>query len=145
MINSDIITLENHIAFISSLKNQSNKKYFAVYNQNELIGSLNFVKDKKLSWGLYFKDEANPILKAVCTYLFLDFIFKNLKEDINSFVKKSNSVALNFNKNFGFEISEENDEYFYLKLSKSNWENHKNTKIIKPIKKYLAKIEYYFE
>lgn len=144
MINSDIISLENHISFINSLKDEPNKKYFAIYVENELIGSLNFVKNEELSWGIYFKNETNPILKVVCTYLFLNFVFENFEEDINSFVKKTNTKAFGFNKNFGFETFREDGVYFYLKLSKSAWENHKNKKIIKPIQKYLAKIEYYF-
>ena len=144
MTNSEIISLENHFNFINSLKDSSNKKYFAIFSQDELLGSLNFIKNEELSWGLYFKDSSSPILKSVSTYIFLEFIFKQFDDDINSSVKKNNIQALNFNKSFGFDIFKENNEYFYLILSKQTWENHKNSKLIKPIKKYLDKIDYEF-
>ena len=72
MINSEPISLENHILFIESLKNK-NKTYFAIFFDNQLIGSLNIIKNEELIWGLYFKEEANPIIKSCVTYLFLDF------------------------------------------------------------------------
>ena len=145
MINSEPISLENHILFIESLKENKNKTYFAIFFDNQLIGSLNITKNEELIWGLYFKEEANPIIKSCVTYLFLDFIFSKFSEDVNSFVKIKNIQALNFNKNFGFEIFKEDEEYFYLKLSKEVWENSKKSRLLKPIKRYLDKIEYYFE
>ncbi len=145
MVNSEPIILENHLLFIESLKESKNKTYFAIFFDNQLIGSLNIIKNEELIWGLYFKEEINPIIKSCVTYLFLDFIFSKFSEDINSFVKRKNIQALNFNKNFGFEIFKEDEEYYYLKLSKELWENRKNSKIIKPIKRYLDKIECYFE
>ncbi|OCL87491.1 hypothetical protein AAX26_00576 [Aliarcobacter thereius] len=145
MINNEPISLENHILFIESLKENKNKTYFAIFFDNQLIGSLNIIKNEELTWGLYFKEEANPIIKSCATYLFLDFIFSKFNENINSFVKRKNIQALNFNKNFGFEVFKEDEEYYYLKLSKELWKDKKDSKIIKPIKRYLDKIEYYFE
>lgn len=145
MVNNETIRLENHLNFIDALKTLGNRKYFAVLEENKIIGSLYFVKNEELTWGLYFKEEINPIIKSCVTYLFLDFIFSKFSEDINSFVKRKNIQALNFNKNFGFEIFKEDEEYYYLKLSKELWENRKNSKLIKPIKRYLDKIECYFE
>ncbi|HRL09907.1 MAG TPA: UDP-4-amino-4,6-dideoxy-N-acetyl-beta-L-altrosamine N-acetyltransferase, partial [Aliarcobacter sp.] len=55
MINSEPISLENHILFIESLKNK-NKTYFAIFFDNQLIGSLNIIKNEELIWGLYFKE-----------------------------------------------------------------------------------------
>lgn len=144
MKDSKIITIKKHFDFINSLKDSIDRKYFAIFNENRLLGSLNFIKNEELSWGLYFKDTSSPILKSVSTYIFLEFIFKQFDNDINSSVKKNNVQALNFNKSFGFDIFKENNEYFYLILSKQTWGNHKNSKLIKPIKKYLDKIDYEF-
>lgn len=140
-----IISFEKHINFVNSLKNIANKKYFAIFCENELLGSVNFINEEDIIWGLYFKDGINPILKSCLTYIFLDFLFKYLQKDINSFVKKINLQALNFNKNFGFKFFKEDEEYIYLRLSSKNWENHKNSRLLKPIKKYLDKIEYEFK
>lgn len=145
MINSEPISLENHLLFIESLKENKNKKYFALFKEDEFLGSMNFIKEDILSWGLYFQNEINPILKTCSTYIFLEYIFENLDEEINSFVKKSNFQALNFNKNFGFTKTDEDEEFIYLKLTKEDWINQKSSKLLKPIKRYLDKIEYYFE
>ncbi len=75
MINSEPISLENHILFIESLKENKNKTYFAIFFDNQLIGSLNIIKNEELIWGLYFKEEANPIIKSCVTYLFFRFYF----------------------------------------------------------------------
>ena len=45
MINSEPISLENHIVFIESLKDSKNKTYFAIFFDNQLIGSLNIIKN----------------------------------------------------------------------------------------------------
>ena len=145
MINSENISLENHINFINSLKTLENRKYFAILEEKKLIGSLNFVKNEELSWGLYFKEDTNPILKSCATYLFLDYIFSKFDEDLNSQVKKSNTLALNFNKNFGFKSFKDDEDFIYLKLSKTDWENQKNSKLLKPIKRYLDKIKFEFK
>ena len=122
------------------------KKYFVVICENEIFGSCSWVKEKnEFTWGIFFKDGVNPIISSVCVYLFLENCFFN--EEINilgSLVKKENSGAFSFNKNFGFKIYKEDEEYFYLKLEKESWENNKNSRLIKSIKKYLDKIEYQF-
>ncbi len=145
MANNETISLENHLTFINSLKTLKNRKYFAVLESSEIIGSLNFVKNEELSWGLYFKEDANPIIKSCATYLFLEFIFSKFDEEINSHVKKTNTQALGFNKNFGFKGFKEDEDFIYLKLSKTNWQNQKNSKLLKPIKRYLDKIEHKFK
>lgn len=148
MSNISIIKKSNHLSWIKTLNNTKDNKYFAVISNNIIIGSVyfNINEKKEYFWGIYIDDNCSPILSSLSAYIFIEFLVNSINlQEIFSSVKKSNSVALNFNKNFGFEISKEDDEYFYLKLSKSSWENHKNTKIIKPIKKYLDKIEYYFE
>ncbi|MCG3685627.1 hypothetical protein [Aliarcobacter butzleri] len=145
MINSENISLENHINFINSLKTLENRKYFAILEDNKIIGSLNYINNEDLSWGLYFKEDTNPIIKSCATYLFLDYVFGKFDEDLNSYVKKSNSIALAFNKNFGFKNFKDDEEFIYLKLSKSDWENQKNSKLLKPIKRYLDKIKFEFK
>ncbi len=55
MINSEPISLENHILFIESLKENKNKTYFAIFFDNQLIGSLNIIKNEELIWGYILK------------------------------------------------------------------------------------------
>lgn len=145
MINNENINLENHINFINSLKASENKKYFVAFQKDEILGSLYFTKDDELSWGLYFKKDINPILKSCATYLFLEYIFSKFKEELNSQVKKSNTLALNFNKNFGFKSFKDDEEFAYLKLSKDDWQIQKSSKLLNPIKKYLDKMKFEFK
>jgi UDP-4-amino-4,6-dideoxy-N-acetyl-beta-L-altrosamine N-acetyltransferase len=142
MKNGEKITLENHLRFINSLKNLGNKKYFAVLKKDRIIGALYFVKDEKLFWGLYFKNEANPIYKSLACYIFLNYIFSKFDEDLNSFIKKNNPQALSFNKSFGFHEYKSDEEYIYLKLSKKEWDEKKESKLLSPVKKYLSKTTY---
>lgn len=144
MINTEYINLENHNLFINNLKKIENKKYYAIYYSDEFIGSVNFVKTDKLSWGFYFKEEINPILKSLCAYIFLNFIFDIFNEPVNSFVRKNNTQALNFNKSFGFKIFDEDKEYIYLCLEKFVWEKYRESRLFNPIKKYLTKINFEF-
>ena len=147
MITNEIINLENHIKWINSLKNNLDKKYFAVLCENEVLGSCSWVKEKdEFTWGIFFKEEINPIISSSCTYLFLENCFFNDKiEKLGSLVKKENSIAFSFNKNFGFELYKEDEDGFYLELEKQKWENRKNSKLLKPIKNYLDKIDYEFK
>lgn len=146
MIDNQIIELSSHIKFINSLKDNSNKNYFAIICNEEVLGSLSFVKDdKNISWGVFFKNDTNPFITSFATFLFLEYLFANISNKIFSLIKKENSKALNFNKNFGFEVYKEDENIFYLELKKCHWESHKNSKLLKPIKNYLDKIEYSFE
>lgn len=146
MVDDELISLENHLIWVKSLENNENKRYFAIDLENEIVGSVSFVKDKeKVSWGIFFKEEINPFVSSASTFLFLDFLFLNICEKLYSYVKKENLKALSFNKSFGFKVYKEDEEYFYLNLQKLPWEKHKNAKLLKSIKKYLDKIEYNFE
>ena len=147
MITNEIISLENHTKWTNSLKNNLDKKYFAVLCENEVIGSCSWVKKKdEFTWGIFFKEEVNPIILSCCAYLFLENCFFNDKiEKLGSLVKKENSIAFSFNKNFGFELYKEDENYFYLELEKQKWENRKNSKLLKPIKNYLDKIDFEFK
>lgn len=145
MINVQTIGIEEHLSWVKSLKNQNYMKYFAVFSENEIIGSLSFViREKKLNWGVFFKEKTNPFLSSASTFIFLEYLFLN-QTQIYSCVKKRNMKALNFNKNFGFKIYAEDEDYYYLNLRDSFWQEHKKTRLLKPIKNYLDKIKYHFE
>ena len=75
----------------------------------------------------------------------MDFLFLNVCEELYSYVKKENLKAVSFNKSFGFKVYKEDEDCFYLELEKQKWENRKNSKLLKPIKNYLDKIDYEFK
>ena len=148
MSNDNIIEKDSHFNWIENLVNDQNSKYFAIFFDNKLQGSVyfNINQQNECFWGIYLDERSSAIISSLSAYIFLEFIINTMSiEKIFSSVKKNNSQALNFNKNFGFEIFKEDEEYFYLKLSKELWKEKKNSNIIKPVKRYLDKIEYYFE
>jgi len=145
MINSDEILLNEHKNFVETLKNSKNREYFAIIIENSIVGSVNYLKKQNISWGLYFADDVSPIVKSIVCYRFLDYIFSKFDEEIESFVKVTNTNAYEFNKNFGFRIFDENKEYLFLRLSKSVWQEQKEKRILKSIKKFIEKTEFIFE
>lgn len=146
MINSDIISFEDHKNWVKSLHSQIDKKYFAIISEKEILGSLSFVtENEKTNWGVFFKEEVSPFISSASTFIFLEYLFSNKLKEISSCVKKTNLKALSFNKNFGFRIYEEDEDYYYLNLKNSFWEEYKKSRLLKPIKNYLDKIEYHFE
>ena len=148
MSNDNIIEKNAHFNWIENLVNDQNSKYFAIIFDNKLQGSVyfNINQQNECFWGIYLDERSSAIISSLSAYIFLEFIINTMSiEKIFSSVKKNNSQALNFNKNFGFEIFKDDEEYCYLKLSKEVWENSKKSRLLKPIKRYLDKIEYYFE
>lgn len=145
MENSDKIEYKDHLQFIEKLK-KSSSIYFSVILDSQIIGAVYVNQINGNNYlGLYFKEEINPLISSISTFLFLDYIFLNILQSLQSFVKKENLNAFNFNKNFGFELYKEDEDGFYLELEKQKWENRKNSKLLKPIKNYLDKIDYEFK
>ncbi|MCT7528325.1 GNAT family N-acetyltransferase [Aliarcobacter cryaerophilus] len=147
MSNDNIIEKDAHFNWIENLVNDQNSKYFAIFFDNKLQGSVYFnINQQECFWGIYLDEGSSAIISSLSAYIFLEFLINTMSiQKIFSSVKKKNSQALNFNKNFGFEIFKEDEDFFYLKLSKEIWENSKKSRLLKPIKRYLDKIEYYFE
>ncbi len=50
MVNPEIITEENHMRFIESLKNSPVRKYFAIYKDDSLLGTYNLTKEEDGIW-----------------------------------------------------------------------------------------------
>lgn len=107
MHNKDIITASQHQSFINSLKSSSSKQYFALFNGDSILGTLNFVdiKDFSSSFGLY----ANPQLdragigKAimhVATYYARDVLHLKI---LHLHVLENNHRAIVFYEKCGFK------------------------------------------
>lgn len=134
-LNKNIITLEEHLSWLEKLRNDSKKEYYAIIFLNEMVGSINFFEiDKKIKWGIYFKDEASLIIKSLVPLYFIDYIFKKTQiEFLYLDVLKDNSNAIKFDKNFGFYIFKENKESFIMRVSKEEYEEAKKNVVLKRI------------
>lgn len=104
MYNQDEILLENHLAFIKSLKSKKDKLYFLVKKDNEYIGVIDFnnIKDQSLIIGIY----TNPSIKGFGKILLeniINYSFDVLKvKKIFSEVFSENTKAYELYKKYNF-------------------------------------------
>ncbi|EAJ6188627.1 UDP-4-amino-4,6-dideoxy-N-acetyl-beta-L-altrosamine N-acetyltransferase [Campylobacter lari] len=108
------ISLEEHLNFLSSLKTNATKKYFLVYDDENIIGVIDFINITKLSceFGLYGikKGVGELLMQEVKNYA-----FNVLKvQTLNACVFKENTKALNLYLKHGFKIVNTKKELFYL-------------------------------
>lgn len=126
MYNTDDISLENHLGFIESLKNKTDKLYFLVEQEKEYIGVIDFTNITKYScdFGLYSNIELKGIgkilLENICNYAFDKLKLEILKAE----VFKENEKAIYLYKKIKFkEINSKivnNKEVICMELKNEN-------------------------
>ena len=109
------ISLKEHLAFIKSLKNDKDKLYLLVLDDEKWLGVISFrgLKSAEVYFGLYkiSKQKLGKILMQTM----LDTA-NNLKlKSINAKVLNSNTKALSLYKSFDFKVVLEQDDYKILK------------------------------
>ena len=140
MYTDHIITEQEHLNYITRLKNDKKNLVFIIFNHtNEIIGlvSLNSIDKlhKKADWAFYTNPEIKNI-GGVIEYYFIEFFFNQLNfEKLNCEVIENNISTQKLHKKFLFEeegIKKENiikdhkriNVHLYG-LTKSNWNNRK--------------------
>ena len=107
MYNSDDILLENHMAFIETLKSSADKLYFLVKQEESYIGVIDFTKinrdNDSCEFGLYVDIELRGagklLLETICEYGFKSLKIKKLLAE--AFVE--NEKAISLYKRFNFK------------------------------------------
>jgi UDP-4-amino-4,6-dideoxy-N-acetyl-beta-L-altrosamine N-acetyltransferase len=159
MYTDHIITEQEHINYITKLKNDKKNLVFIIFNHtNEIIGlvSLNSIDKlhKKADWAFYTNPEIKNI-GGVIEYYFIEFFFNQLNfEKLNCEVIENNISTRKLHKKFLFEekeIKKDNiiknnrriNVYFYG-LTKFNWNNRKSelSKFNIFFNKYSVKFEF---
>jgi UDP-4-amino-4,6-dideoxy-N-acetyl-beta-L-altrosamine N-acetyltransferase len=118
MYNQEIISLENHLKYIESLKKSRDKRYFLVKREDSYLGVIDFTNIKKDSchFGLYSK----PNLKGVGDTLLqtiIDYAFNNLKtQTLKLEVLESNIRAIKLYKRFKFKEIDIKNGYICMEL-----------------------------
>ncbi|MGN1078947.1 MAG: UDP-4-amino-4,6-dideoxy-N-acetyl-beta-L-altrosamine N-acetyltransferase [Alphaproteobacteria bacterium] len=136
MFDQNIISLDKHIKWIDSLKQEKDLLYFLVCLENNPIGvvdftSLNFI-EKSGSFG-YYTDEKFTIYAPLIETELLRYFFEELHFDIiyASVLENNQKVYLSHKKYFNFKDIDYSIHYetklkiFNLCLSKQIWENRK--------------------
>lgn len=111
------ITLKEHLSFLSSLKTNTTKKYFLVYDDENIIGVIDFINitNHSCEFGLYGikKGVGELLMQEVKNYA-----FNVLKvQTLNACVFKENIKALNLYLKHGFEVIKEDNNFYFLNLN----------------------------
>ncbi|MDY2585585.1 UDP-4-amino-4,6-dideoxy-N-acetyl-beta-L-altrosamine N-acetyltransferase [Helicobacter sp.] len=113
-----VVTLQEHLCFLESLKKDSTKEYFLVFKDAIPIGVIDFVEIslQSCAFGLY----QNPSLSGFGSILMqevLEYAFKILKvKELKACVFKNNTKALELYLKFGFTITKENATMYNVSL-----------------------------
>ena len=113
-----VVELNEHFAFVKSLKNDTSKKYFLVFDDEKPIGVVNFININKdeCEFGLY----QNPNLKGFGKVLLknlVEYAFENLGiKTLNARAFNHNAKASALYLNFGFALVKQDKTMSYFRL-----------------------------
>lgn len=123
MFNQEIISKEEHQAFIKKLETDNSTKIFIAFRDNEPFGVLNYHlrEEDSLEFGYYLIDKKyiNSGLGVLLEYDLLNHAFNNLKvKKVYCRTLTYNKKVINLHKKFGFveektlkNIARKNDEF----------------------------------
>ncbi|EAI7871049.1 UDP-4-amino-4,6-dideoxy-N-acetyl-beta-L-altrosamine N-acetyltransferase [Campylobacter lari] len=114
------INYKEHLIFLKKLEKTSHKKYFLLVKNNENLGVIYFtnITTNSCKFGLYDikKGVGNLLMEEIKNYAFNVLKIQNL----NACVFKENIKALNLYLKHGFNIINENDEFYFVNLNNPN-------------------------
>ena len=123
MVNQEIISEENHLKFVESLKKRKDRRYFAVYKKGILIGTYNLTKENNAVWerGII----ANPEVQGKGeTEKWERIILNNLPRygifTVTAKVKQDNLQSIRYHEKLGYLEVNREKEYIYFKLNLSH-------------------------
>jgi len=101
------ITLDEHLAWLNSLKSDCQQIVFAVFVNGSIAGvvSINALdrRHKKSDWAFYLDEKSRGGLGAALEYNLLNFAFDSLQlEKLNCEVIETNPAVVKMHKKFGF-------------------------------------------
>lgn len=122
MTNTDIISVEDHLKFCNSLKNDSTRLYYLIYLDDEPVGVADFqdINNENHTYepGMYFFSEQSN-QRTYITYAlgYIRCMYKLYYPFIR--VRKDNPQALFFNTmKMGAKLEREDEDFYYLSEEK---------------------------
>lgn len=119
MVNQDIISEENHFRFVESLRENTNRLYFAIYKDDFLMGTYNLTNNGNGVWerGII----ANPLFQgkgetAKWERLVLDALSEYNIKAVSAYVKQGNARSIRYHEKMGYKEQKRDNEYIYYKL-----------------------------
>lgn len=134
MFNPQIISLESHISWLNSLKENNEMKIFYIILNNEKIGinSLRKRSNFGYEWGIYLnnkvprgkgigKQVGKEFIKYVFEILEANFLEYEVLEKNKASIKLALSLGLTSYKEELKEIDNNIEKVIYLKINQSEW------------------------
>lgn len=130
MINTSPISWSDHQQFMKDLSSRSDRAYYAVFSDLEgvlkIIGTQNLNplnKNIEGESGLFiFPEYQGKGLGRLMKREFIDYLFKNnILQQITEKVKKDNLRNSQLNKSLGFQLTGEDESFYYFTLNRTEF------------------------
>ena len=118
MVNPEVIPKENHFKFVENLKSNSNRLYYAIYKNGQLVGTYNLTNEGDGVWerGII----ANPSTQGTGqTEKWERQILNSLPSEIKAVsakVKQDNLRSIKYHEKLGYKEQSRDKEYNYYIL-----------------------------
>ena len=124
MLQQDEISLDNHLNWIESLKNDNTKVNYLVYKDNHpfMVIAYHDINNKEAYWGYFLIDQAYKSEVLKIEKIIIDFAFHELNLDRLLCINDSQNHVIKIHQFFGFKMIDTkmvNDkEYTVMELKK---------------------------
>lgn len=135
------ISMDEHLKWLKSLQNDSNKLFFVLMQDNKILGGINiFNLDTQAKWGTFLDEGVSLLVKSLLPIYFIDFIFQNYSINyLYADIRVENTNAISYNKNLGFKLLKQDQKMVLMGLGREEFLNAKNSKILsRIIKKFTS-------
>lgn len=108
MYTDRIITLEEHLRYVNTLRNDHSQLLYAVLsNDRSVVGALSFSQidrlHKKCDWAFYLDEEVRGGVGSALEVFALNYVFEILEfEKLNCEILQTNRVVVDMHLKFGF-------------------------------------------
>ena len=120
MVNQEIISEDDHLNFVNGLRNRTDRKYYAVYKDDILVGTYNLTQESEGVWerGII----ANPKMQGKReTEKWEQQILNSLSKEgistVTAKVKHDNLRSIRYHMKMGFRETNRGNEYIHFKLT----------------------------
>lgn len=125
MFNSDEILLQDHLKFIESLKSNTDKAFFAAYNEHGLCGAFNVtgLSGNKPVYGYFATPAIADAMNGIQVYYYgLCFLIERFGlQEVYGTMYDNNKIAHKIARKFGVEETGKKDNLTDVKLNTGKW------------------------
>lgn len=127
MFEKEEISLENHLRFIESLKNNKSKLYYLAEMSEKSFGVIDYynIQEKEAWWGYYVKPELiGKSFGVLLEFVVLEYAFNELKlEKLKCETLEINKPVVKLHNSFGFKEVQNIDGVVEMEITKDVWNN----------------------